>query len=1147
MLKNNNQGNIIYLFFSALLIPTSAFHMKKTFLVPILLLYIFQVQAQINVAKNKPVTVDSEISSQPSWKAVDGLNYSNANRWVSEANGYPHWIEVDLEQEFRIGAINFYTGYYGDNHPVYEYRLQSWSGSSWVNIIHISENLSPVVKKSFDPVVTSRIRLYALSGEGSELMLYEIEVFALYNSAPTISNITDPGPVYSDEGTQIIYLKDISDGDTSSIQEITITAESSNTAIVPDPVIQYSQGDSTAVLLWTPASPEGKTEITVKVKDNGGSDFGGNDTRQIHFNLTVRDPGKNYAPTIDNVPDVYAFSTGDTYQVNLSGISDGDKNKEQTLALSCRAGNINLVNDLEILYDQGDSTAVLTFSTSETNGTVSIGITIRDNGGTMNNGVDSSAINFDVIITDEQQAVQISSNVSEQRQVIEGFGGYGLEKVDWSRGPYYSKQYIDDIVKDLGITALRIGISAIGFEPVNENDDPFNTDLDVFRQNMDNNEDWKYIDFVRDLFKVDPDIKVIASSWSPPAWMKSNHNVSEGGYLLPQYYNEYAEYIVAYIKLFKEKTGGDLYAVSLQNEPTFWEPYNSCQYTPRTYCDLIKVVGERFEMEGLTTKLFYPEEVMVRESDMLGWMTTLNNDVYAREYVDIVAVHGYESTGTTAGTIGGELWEKYYNDYVNYPGYPKQFWMTETSGEENSLTGAIHQMAGLSHAITHGRLNAWVFWTISGESLDPYSLSEVYNLMLNGVKLKKYYASKNYYRYVRPGAIAIESASTDMDVLVNAFWHEEDNTLTYVLINKSGIGKIVNFNSYNMATDTRLYRTSATENCEEIGIPEGTESFLLPPLSISTFYQSGGTYDNHPPTIEHINDTILVGSPDSLIIMLHGISDGDADKTQPLEISTGFSNSQVINKMELKEYPGTDSAQLSLYFNKGISGENITSIILTENDPENLNQFMPVTKVSFSTWVVNYINKPPHFNEIDTAYVRLSGGSQPITLTGVTDGNDEVEENLNVEFWAVHDRYFTFDSLSYEQGDSVIRIWVTPKRKGAAIVKVSITDDGETLFGENYFEDSFFIKVLDSDVSVNKNLDPGIIIFPNPADQKMVISNVERYKILSVIDQAGRYVEVRKITGTEIDLDTRNYPDGIYCIRLTAVDKVAIIKFIVAH
>ncbi|KPL13978.1 MAG: hypothetical protein AMS26_12450, partial [Bacteroides sp. SM23_62] len=720
--------------------------MKGIFMLGCLFLIYNHLQSQINVAVNKPVTVDSEISSQPAWKAVDGLNYSNANRWVSDDGGYPHWIEVDLGQAYQVSGVNFYTGYYGDNHPVNEYKLQSWTGSAWIDITHVSNNLNPVHKHLFDPViVTSKIKLDAISGEGNALMMYEIEIFAQYNSPPSLSDVDDPEPVYADEGAKILLLTDISDGDTDSDQTISITAASSNAGIVPDPVIQYSQGDSTAELSWTPAGPEGTAVITVTVQDDGGSAYGGSDSREIQFTVSVRDPGKNYAPTIDEVPDVYAFSTCETYRINLAGISDGDHNKLQEVQLSAATSDNGLLENVGVLYTQGDSTGVLYFNTTQTNGIGSIIVTVKDAGGVSGDGKDSIKIDFDVIITSKQQAAQITADLQRQHQVIEGFGGFGLEKVTWSRGPYYSQGYIDDIVDDLGVTILRIAVSPIGFEPFNDNEDPYDMDLELYRNNIYNYEDWKSIDFIRDLFKKDPDMKVIVSNWSPPAWMKSNNNVQEGGYLLPQYYQEFAEYMAAFVKLFRQETGGEVYAVSLQNEPTFWEPYESCQYTPRTYCDLLKIVGERFELEGLTTKFFYPEEVMVRVNDMEGWMNTLNNDVYAREYVDIVAVHGYERTGISAGEIGGELWDQYYIDYVNFPGYKKQFWMTETSGQPNTHSGAMKLISGLSYAITHGRLNAWVYWTISGEAADPYGVNNVYNLMLNGVKLKKYYVSKNYY------------------------------------------------------------------------------------------------------------------------------------------------------------------------------------------------------------------------------------------------------------------------------------------------------------------------------------------------------------------------------------------------------------------
>jgi hypothetical protein len=296
-----------------------------------------------------------------------------------------------------------------------------------------------------------------------------------------------------------------------------------------------------------------------------------------------------------------------------------------------------------------------------------------------------------------------------------------------------------------------------------------------------------------------------------------------------------------------------------------------------------------------------------------------------------------------------------------------------------------------------------------------------------------------------------------------------------------------------------------------------------------------------------VQDTVLVGSPDSLAIVLHGISDGDADKEQAVEVTAAFDNDDVVERISLNVYSGTDSALLVLHFNPGVSGENITTLTLTENDTANTNNFMPVARMSFSTWVINYVNQPPSFDELDTAYIELAKGQQSIILTGVSDGNEEVEEELDVDFWAVHDRYFDFDSLVYEQGDSTIYIWVTPKRLGAAIVRVSITDDGETIFGENFFEDDFFIKVLDSSVSTDDLRDAAINLYPNPADRHLILGNVAGYERFSVISLTGRKVQTGLITGDVMYLVTEHYPAGMYYILLNAEEKQAVFGFMVSH
>ncbi|MFH0759452.1 MAG: discoidin domain-containing protein [Bacteroidota bacterium] len=1120
--------------------------MRNSVCIIILAMVFLRTNGQVNVAVNQPVAVDSEINGQQAWKAVDGLNYSNSNRWVSDNSGYPHWIEVDLQEEYLLSSINFYTGYYGDNHPVHDYRLLAWTGAGWSELVNVSGNIVPQHIHSFEPVAASKVRLEALSGEGDELMMYELEVFALLNLAPEIDPVQDQEPLYWDEGMRLVPLSGIGDGDPDSIRQLSVTAYSSDHSVADDPVVTYIQGDSTAILSWTPAGEEGTATITVRVSDDGGTQYQGTDTCENTFKVTVRDPEKNYPPTLDAVADIYAFSNGSRYTVNLTGISDGDHNRTQDLVLEAIPVDEDLIGDVQVAFTPGDSSGILQFSTTSAEGTGSLVLRLKDSGGTDKGGIDSLLIPVQVVVTPQAGAVRVTADLLDKRQVMEGFGGFGFETVSWARGPYYSDQFIDDIINDLGVTILRVAISPLGFEPVNDNGDPLDTDLEAFTENVYNNEDWKMIDYIRDVGKVAPDIKVIASSWSPPAWMKSNNNTSEGGILLPEYYEEYAEYITAYIKVFKQETGLDLYAVSLQNEPTFWEPYESCQYTPRTYCDLIRVVGERFDREGITTRLFYPEEVMPRESDMEGWMNTLNNDAYAREYVDIVAVHGYERTGVSAGEIGGELWQKYYNDYVNYPGYPKQFWMSETSGQPNTHEGAIRLMTGLSHAITYGRLNAWVYWTISGNVQDPLDPEHVYDLMLSGVKLRKYYASKNYYRYVRPGAVSLATSSSDIDVLVNAFWNGKQNSLTYVLVNRSDQPRVVHFDSYPMTTDAKLFRTSPGEDCEPVTIPAGSEVHRLPAKSVSTFVLSGGGYANRPPTIDAIPDTTHGADPDSLVMVLHGITDGDDDKEQELLLTAAHSNPGLVDKLVIEPFENSDSARLVLYFHQAKSGEALITVEVTENDPLNTNQFLTSIHTSFTACVI-YTNKPPVFDVPDKATVYLPGESQEILITGVDDGNKEAEEELEAGFWTEQSACFAFDSLVYVQGDTLLSVWVTPTAEGTSLARLSLTDNGDITYGENHFEGAFYIKVVDLSTPVVSIPAGDVVIYPNPADQRLSVRGTGPFSKYTVVDVTGHQVVMKNLTGDMLDLDTSRYTEGIYTLRLEGPNDIRTIRFAVVR
>ncbi len=376
-------------------------------------------------------------------------------------------------------------------------------------------------------------------------------------------------------------------------------------------------------------------------------------------------------------------------------------------------------------------------------------------------------------------AIDVTLDVSKTYQTIVGFGGFGAQNVYWSNGPFTSARFVRDIADDLRCTIIRDDMPT-SFEITNDNDDPMVTDLSKF--NLNTSVPGHHVPFGPCI----PHLKAlceagvqtfIASVWSPAPWMKWNNRVGNGtssnsapaysrtpnsstNQLKVENYEEFAESCVAYCRIFKREIGMDLYALSVQNEPRFSQSYQSCLYDGEALRDVIKVVGRRFKKEGLTTKLFMPEEVGWLGGVQAMTLPTLN-DPEARSYVGLVATHGYAFDGIQPASTHSATWQTMYG--WGQP-YNLPLWMTETSGYKNNNDGAIDLAKAMYTALRHGNIETWVFWSLSEENASEYSL-----ITSNGVKSKRYFASKQYYRYVRPGAIRVETATSDADLLPLAF------------------------------------------------------------------------------------------------------------------------------------------------------------------------------------------------------------------------------------------------------------------------------------------------------------------------------------------------------------------------------------------
>jgi glucosylceramidase len=110
---------------------------------------------------------------------------------------------------------------------------------------------------------------------------------------------------------------------------------------------------------------------------------------------------------------------------------------------------------------------------------------------------------------------------------------------------------------------------------------------------------------LRQALRLNPKIKVIATPWSPPAWMKTNQSLI-GGRLIddPRVYDAYARYFVDYVQAYRH-AGVPIYAVTVQNEPQNRNPsgYPGMDLPVAQEAKLINALGPALQAAGLDTKI----------------------------------------------------------------------------------------------------------------------------------------------------------------------------------------------------------------------------------------------------------------------------------------------------------------------------------------------------------------------------------------------------------------------------------------------------------------------------------------------------------------------------------------------------------------
>ena len=280
--------------------------------------------------------------------------------------------------------------------------------------------------------------------------------------------------------------------------------------------------------------------------------------------------------------------------------------------------------------------------------------------------------------------------------------------------------------------------------------------------------------------QLNPDLKIMATPWTAPPWMKDNNSYSQG-YLQAQYYALYAQYFVKYVQAYQAQ-GVHIDYVSPQNEPTCCAGYPSTQWNASGLdffvgTDLLPA----FHAAGLSTK------VLIHDWNWDGydtWAAPLMNDANIRgdSLFGGIAWHGY------SGNVGEQT--TVHNLFPSVDAFD-----TEHSG---GTWIANQQNEDMNNIISYTR--NW------GRTVDKWSLAVDQNMgphnggcgtctglitVHNGDSRSgqvdytvEYYDMGHLTKFVKPGARRIDSTANG--TIPNVAWKNPDGSKALIAYNGTG-------------------------------------------------------------------------------------------------------------------------------------------------------------------------------------------------------------------------------------------------------------------------------------------------------------------------------------------------------------------------
>jgi glucuronoarabinoxylan endo-1,4-beta-xylanase len=365
--------------------------------------------------------------------------------------------------------------------------------------------------------------------------------------------------------------------------------------------------------------------------------------------------------------------------------------------------------------------------------------------------------------TSEAFAQDVTVDVNDQKQFIQGFGGINHPIWVGDLTPDQRETAFGNDAGQLGFSVLRIFIS--------ENSNGWSREVSTAQR-------------AQELGCL-----IFASPWNPPASMTISVNGQQ--HVNPQMYAEYAAHLTDFYN-FMQDNGVDLYSVSIQNEPDY-----ANEWTWWTADELLDFM--RDYAGSLPFRVMAPESFQYRKQ----MSDPILNDPVALENLDILGAHLY---GTQVRDFPYPLFKE--------KGAGKELWMTEVyypNSDDNSAdrwNEALDLGWHIHSAMVEAEFQAYVWW---------YIRRQYGPMKEDGTISKRGYSMAHFSKFVRPGFVRVEATKNPTnEVFVSAY--TSDSELVAVVVNRNGSSQTLGFSVPGTSLSSfEQYTTSASKNLSDDG------------------------------------------------------------------------------------------------------------------------------------------------------------------------------------------------------------------------------------------------------------------------------------------------------------------------------------------